>query len=378
MSETCLDVLGAEALERVQRPLAESWTLPPAAYIEPAVFAAEVRTTFARDWVCVGRTDQIPEPGDYLSVDLVDQPLVITRSDDGELHALSRVCLHRAMPLVEGAGNARRLVCPYHNWTYELDGRLRAAPMMDGVTDFEPAQCRLPELRLETWNGFIFVNRDEQAQSLAPQLSGLTALVEDYGFADMRVVHTIAYDSPWNWKILVENFMEAYHHIGTHRESLQPLYPARDSMVEDNGERPWACLRMPPRQAGESNTGHGTTESDLFAACVFPTFLIASTGDGGVWYQLEPTAHDAMQLRIHALANSAADEDSDPEALAGLEAMLRGVHEEDIVANHGPWRGLHGALTRQGRLSPYEKAIWQLNQLWVQRVMSAPLASSNR
>ena len=354
-----------EAMARVRQPLEKAWTLPPDAYTDPDCFAAEARTVFKRDWVCVARVDQLPNAGDYICADLVDQPIVITRDQDGALHALSRVCLHRAMPLAEGAGNTRRLVCPYHNWVYELDGQLRTAPMMDGAVGFDVTQCQLRRLRLETWQGFIFVNRDEKAAPLAPRLSGLEALVAGHGFATMRVVHTLEYDSPWNWKILVENFMEAYHHIGTHRDSLQPTYPARESFVEDNHDQPWAFLRMPARDG-----------SELFAACVFPTFLFAAFDGLAVWYQLEPGAHDAMRLRIHALTSPEVAATLDGPATEAVEAQLRTVHEEDIEANLGSWRGLQATLTRQGRLSPYEKAIWQLNQLWSQRISSAPLAVS--
>ena len=175
--------------DRVRRPLSGAWTLPPAAYTAADVFAAEVRRIFYRDWICVARTTQVPAPGDYLCAALaglaaialdppsrqegqpvhevvptvraprVDQPIVVSRDHSGELHALSRICVHRAMPVAEGSGNASRFVCPYHNWTYELDGRLRSAPMMEGADGFDPARCRLPRLGLEVWQGFVFVNR---------------------------------------------------------------------------------------------------------------------------------------------------------------------------------------------------------------------------
>jgi phenylpropionate dioxygenase-like ring-hydroxylating dioxygenase large terminal subunit len=286
---------------------------------------------------------------------------------------MSRICLHRGMPLVEGSGNSSRLTCPYHKWVYELDGSLRGAPMMEEVEDFDERNCRLPSLALEVWEGFIFVNLDADAPSLMPQLSGLEALVGNYHFGDLVVAETVHFDSPWNWKILVENFMEAYHHIGTHKETLEPIYPSRQSRVPDNDGQPWSFLWMPSVEAvpKEESVFPELTEaqrSGLFAAAILPSFLFAATAHNGVWYQLEPRAHDTMDLKIHVLLPQAvADSLSDKEKKE-IGELVSVIHLEDIAVNEGPWRGLHGALTRQGRLSAFEKGIWQLNQYWADRL----------
>ncbi|HEX7038279.1 MAG TPA: aromatic ring-hydroxylating dioxygenase subunit alpha [Pseudomonadales bacterium] len=373
-----MDLFPPEQIARLRAPLERSWTLPPAAYTEPAVFREEAARIFRREWLCVARVDQLPNPGDYRCVELLDQRIVLTRDRHGRIHALSRICLHRAMPLVEGCGNATRLVCPYHNWTYELDGRLRSAPMMDGVDGFEPGACRLPALRTEIWEGFVFVNLDPECRPLVPRLTGLQARIGNYRFADLAVAATTEFDSPWNWKILVENFMEAYHHIGPHRESLQRLYPARDSFVEDNKGAPWALLRMPGRhepgpQALRPLPGLTPEQQrELIAGCIFPTFLFAASGTLAVWYELLPAAHDRMTLRIHLLLPREIVPHLDDHARAALTESTRAIHLEDIPANTGPWRGLHAPLTTQGRLSRYEKAIWQLNQLWAERMLDPP------
>ncbi len=371
MSQYSTLPLERAAIERVKLPLQEAWTLPPAAYTDSRVFSAEQQAIFSKDWVCVGRSDQLTDVGDYVCVDLVDQPIVVARGRDEVLRAFSRVCLHRAMPVAEGSGNATRFVCPYHNWTYELDGQLRSAPLMDGVEGFDVKSCRLPELRLEVWQGFVLVNLNPNAEALAPQLSGLEAHIENYDFDQMVVVDIIEFDSPWNWKILVENFMEAYHHIGTHKNTFQPVYPARDSFIEENDGQPWMLLRMPGK-SDESGTVFpklsASQQSELIAMCAYPTLLFAAAANGAVWYQLEPSAHDRMHLRIHALAPKHIADNIDAASKQELMETLRVVHEEDIEANIGPWRGLQAGLTTQGRLSLYEKSIWQLNQLWLSRL----------
>lgn len=368
-----IELIDQTQLDRVTAPLTSAWTLPPQAYTDSAVFQAEVAHIFEKEWICVGRTDQVPEAGDYMSVDLVSQPVVVTRDRTGVLHALSRICVHRGMPVVEGAGNATRLTCPYHKWVYELDGNLRGAPMMDGVEKFDERDCRLPSLALEEWEGFIFVNLDSDAEPLTPRLSGLDQLVGNYHFGDLVIAETIQFDSPWNWKILVENFLEAYHHIGTHKETLEPVYPSRQSSVPDNEGQPWSFLWMPSVEdnPAEESLFPDLTESQrngLFAASIFPTFLFAATAHNGIWYQLEPRGHDAMDLKIHVLLPPAVAEALGEQEKKEIVDLVSVIHLEDIAVNEGPWRGLHGALTRQGRLSTFEKAIWQLNQYWASRL----------
>lgn len=368
-----IELIDQTQMDRVTAPLTRAWTLPPQAYTDSAVFQAEVTHIFEKEWICVGRTDQVPEAGDYLSVDLVSQPVVITRDRSGELRALSRICVHRGMPVVEGAGNATRLTCPYHKWVYELDGSLRGAPMMEGVEGFDERDCRLPSLALEVWEGFIFVNLDADAEPLTPRLSGLDQLVGNYHFGDLVIAETIQFDSPWNWKILVENFLEAYHHIGTHKDTLEPVYPSRQSSVPDNEGQPWSFLWMPGVEdnPAEESLFPDLTESQrngLFAASIFPTFLFAATSHNGIWYQLEPRGHDAMDLKIHVLLPSAVAVALGEKEKREIADLVSVIHLEDIAVNEGPWRGLHGSLTRQGRLSTFEKAIWQLNQYWAHRL----------
>ena len=366
-------VITREACSRFTAPLEQAWTLPPAAYREASIFAAEVEHIFNKEWVCVARTDQLPNPGDYTCVDLVKQPIVVARDMTGQLHAMSTICLHRAMPVVEGSGNGTRFRCPYHHWTYELNGSLRSAPMMEGVDGFNAADCSLPKLRLEEWHGFIFVNMYPDAAPLAEQLQGLEALTKDYEFENLAVVETIEFDSPWNWKILVENFMEAYHHIGPHKNTFEPIYPARDSIVEDNQGAPWSFLRMPgvPHSEGQISSFPNLPDErrdELFAAAVFPTFLFAASNESGAWYQLEPTAQNRMRLRIHALMHKDFIPHVDEDARQTIRSTLTTIHMEDITVNAGPWLGLQAPMTTQGRLSLYEKAIWQLNQYWAGRL----------
>ncbi|MGB7879796.1 MAG: aromatic ring-hydroxylating dioxygenase subunit alpha, partial [Ilumatobacteraceae bacterium] len=218
-------LLSADEHAKVTAPLETAWTLPPHAYADPAVYVRESETIFRRDWICVAHVDQLPDAPGHLAVQHHDHPIVITRGETGRIRALSNVCLHRAMPLADGAGTGRWMVCPYHQWSYDLDGGLHTAPMMEGAVDFDTAECRLPALAVEVWEGFVFVSLAQEPTPLAAQLEPLRRRIENYRLGDLTIAHTIEFDSPWNWKLLVENFMEAYHHIGPHRDTFQLTNP---------------------------------------------------------------------------------------------------------------------------------------------------------
>ena len=368
--------LTTDERDRAGAPLRRSWTLPPRAYTDLAAFERERDSIFRRDWVCVARSSQLPGPGDYVAADVLDQPVVVIRDGDGEVRALSNVCLHRSMPLVSGTGSARWIVCPYHLWSYDRDGSLHTAPMMDGVDAFEPSGCRLPAFAVEEWEGFVFVSLDPAPEPLASRLAGLSELVEQYGLGDLVVADTIEFDSPWNWKLLVENFMEAYHHVGPHRDTFQQTHAAAASFVVDNGGGPWSLLHMPGSEEPDERPGlpylpglDPERRADLLAVCVYPTLLFALSGTLAVWYEAVPHAHDRMTLRIHLLlgADVLADDELAPEIAEVVEGV-RWIHGEDIPVNEGPWRGLHAPTAAQGRLSRYEAAIWQFNQYWLARV----------
>src|SRR5579859_974142 len=138
-----LDDLAEEVLAGSGQDLPHAVTLPPAAYTSQAFFDLEMERIFRREWLPVGHVGQIPEVGDYFAIDLLNDPLVVVRGPD-RIRVLSRVCLHRWVPVVEGRGNARIFSCPFHKWGYALDGQLLGAPFMEGAVEFQPKTCRLP------------------------------------------------------------------------------------------------------------------------------------------------------------------------------------------------------------------------------------------
>jgi phenylpropionate dioxygenase-like ring-hydroxylating dioxygenase large terminal subunit len=365
-------------IDRIRAPLEQGWTLPPSAYTSPEVFCEETREIFYKEWICVAREEQIPEPGDYRAVQVVEQPLIVVRQTDGSIRAMSAICPHRGMPVVGSHGRAQHFYCPYHLWKFALDGALVSAPLMDGVDEL-PKDCRLPAVQVETWQGFIFANLDSDAPSLRERLSGLDEQVGAYDMGGMRIAGSVDYDCPWNWKLLIENFMEAYHHIGPHNVSLQGIYPAKQSYVSGSVAHGWSVLHMPGIEShGEDSLlpprpGLSETQANQsLASVIMPTFCWINTPAIAFWYELKPSGHDEMKLTIHALAPVEMLE-GDTDGVAGqmLLEVIRGIHEEDIPVNQGPWKGMHAPLTTQGRLSHLEESIWQINQWWAERMTAS-------
>lgn len=373
--------IAATDLAAARAPLEEAAPLPPGLYTSAAVYSAEVEHIFRREWICVGRADQVPERGNYLSLELFDEPLMLVRGDDYNVRVLSRVCRHRAAEVASGAGKTGAFRCPYHAWTYRLDGSLHAAPLMDGARRFDVARCGLREFRTAAWEGWVFVNLDGNAEPLEPQLAPLSTMLANYRMADMVATEPLEFDSPFNWKILVDNFMEAYHHIAIHRTTFEPNFPAAQSNVPDN-TGPYSVLQMPVRENADLSAvlpalpPHGPlTDSErarLVAAAVFPVHLFAPAGESLVWYHILPTSHEHFTLRIHVCVPRATlDNPACAADIAALRDFVSHIHHEDIGACEAVWRGIRAPSAVAGRLSPLERSLWQFNQWWLSHMDGA-------
>lgn len=369
MTDTLLDPALVAAC---RLPLAQASTLPPAAYTDAAVWEAERKEVLARNWIPLARADQVPGSGDYVCADLAGEPVMVVRGDDGAVRVLSRVCRHRAALVAEGQGCRKLFTCPYHAWSYDTKGALVRAPLMEGVKGFDPAHNGLREIRSEIWEGFIMATLDPEAAAFGPQVSGLADYFANFGLSDFCVARTIDYTHGWNWKVLAENFMEAYHHIATHSTTLEPGFHARDSIVPDV-DQPWSILHMPAADRETPQPGVPGLEDwqvrDLIAAIAFPGLMFAVQGPFMAWYQMVPQAADRLSLKIHLCFPSWTQGlEEFPHMLDAAEATTRAIHAEDIAANDLVWAGLAAPLSSPGRLSALEKSIWQMNQWWLEHM----------
>jgi choline monooxygenase len=207
---------------QIDSDISRAWTLPSHLYTEPAVFAAEKERIFARSWQVVGHRDQAAKPGDYFTIELMGEPLLIVRGTDGKLRGFYNVCRHRAGPPAEGCGSRKLFRCGYHGWTYDLDGSLISATEIQGVEGFRPEDFALVPVLVEEWFNLIFVNLDEDSRPLRESLGELPKQAEKFHFTGMKLFERRTYDMKCNWKTYVDNYLEGYHlpsvHPGLNRE----------------------------------------------------------------------------------------------------------------------------------------------------------------
>ncbi len=197
-----------------------SYTLPARYYTDAAVIEREKEAIFYRNWAFIGHQSQFTEPGDYVCDVVIDQPILVIRGKDGELRGFYNVCQHRAhLLLKEGAGNRKVITCPYHAWSYHADGRLRSARNCETVPGFDKAEFSLVPIRVETFAGFVFVNLDDDAPSLASQAPELAEDLARYvpRLDELVVTDVSEFAGPRaDWKVVVDNYLECYHCAPAH------------------------------------------------------------------------------------------------------------------------------------------------------------------
>jgi len=238
-------------------------TLPGRDYHAREVYALERDAVFASSWMCVGRAEQLPEPGDYLTAEVAGETPIVIRGEDGALRAFANTCRHRGTMLLEGSGSVRRVIkCPYHAWTYALDGSLAGSPNVHRDDGIDPDEMGLWPIRLAEWEGFVFLNLDGQA----PPLGEVVATQPDsplelarYAVGELRVGGRREYDVAANWKVVVENYHECLHCPTVHPELVKivPLY--RSGEVEEDG------------QLLGNSMGHGLTSFTASGLSTLPT-----------------------------------------------------------------------------------------------------------
>jgi choline monooxygenase len=206
--------------------VARSGTLPSDWYTSPELYALEQEHLFRHVWQHVGRTEQVAEPGQFFTCEVANEQIVVVRDREGTLRALSNVCLHRAGPVAMDCGRRKAFQCPYHGWTYELDGRVRGMQGMEDTEGFDVASMRLPEFRVDTWGPLVWVSIDPDVPSLDEWLAQITPRSVNYGLDELTYVGGRQWFIPCNWKMYVDNFMEGYHIPFIHPGLNQALNPA--------------------------------------------------------------------------------------------------------------------------------------------------------
>lgn len=281
-----------------------SKTLPRDAYCSIANFAAERERIFARDWICVGREEQIAEAGDYVLCDVASESLIVLRGRDAAVRAFYNVCRHRGTRLCgEPAGRfAGAIVCPYHAWTYGLDGSLVAARMMGDVAGFERDDYPLREVPVARWGGFVFVSLADHPEPFARSFDALAGRFDAWNLPGLRAARTIAYDVACNWKLIFQNYSECYHCPVIHPqlEALSDSQSGRNDLHDGPVLGGYSTLREGETSLTTSGTTArpplGTVAGDdltrIYYYSLFPSLLLSLHPDYAMVHYVRPLAVD--------------------------------------------------------------------------------------
>lgn len=303
--------------------------MAPEAYRSGEFYRAEIDWVFPASWVFVGHERWVPAPGDYLAETIGEEPVLVIRNTEGDLQAFSNVCPHRASLLVEGRGNCdRRLVCPYHGWTFGLDGRLLAIPRQRGfVSPVDVSEYGLRELRLDVWEGLVFVNVTGDAPPLLDYLEDVPDLLGGHDIASMHLGEFLDDPIAANWKLVMDNAVCDYHLDIVHRESIAALVDmeeltARAGTTTAITSVPWKESQLPP----EPHPGLAGAAAEGSLGCfVFPNLHVIGFPTKGatiMWWT--PTGPATTRARVLGLSH-----DADADVRSGKELLAR-VQREDF------------------------------------------------
>jgi phenylpropionate dioxygenase-like ring-hydroxylating dioxygenase large terminal subunit len=362
--------------------VATAETMPPAIYTSEEFLEFERRAVFAHEWLCVGVASRIPDVGDYFTTSVNGEPIIVTRAKDHSVRAFSSVCQHRGMQVADDAGNCTKFTCPYHLWSYDLTGRLLGAPAMERTAGFDKKDYPLPALRVELWQGFVFVHFDRDAAPLAPTLAAYEPFVEHYDLEHAVCPGTFTlHDLPWNWKVMFENFNDGYHANKLHH-TIQDFCPSELAAFPV----PWTeGSNVIFRTNGYTHIDGGfnattkallpifpdLTEEERWRstfALMPPTLCFGTAPDQAFFFIVRPKTADTIDLEIGYLLHESAPKHPMFEHLmamsdAGVQVFVR----QDQDATTKVQRGMHSRFAARGRYSWQEESHVQFNRWLVQR-----------
>jgi choline monooxygenase len=337
------------------RPLAEASTIPSAWYTDPRILELEQRTVFARTWQLVARLDQLRDPGCYVTAEVAGEPIVVVRGGDGVLRGFFNVCLHHAAAVMtEPQGCARNLRCPYHGWTYALDGRLKGTPMFNGVQNFELGRQHLKPVATAVWENWVFVRLDAEGPSLEQAFGAdLVAEIAQLGLSNLHWMERRHYRFECNWKVFVDNYLDGGYHVPHLHKGLDSVLDIKNYTIE-NGAR--HCLQSSPivRDGAEAATGAVRRGERALYYWIHPNLMIN-------WYEgvmdtnlVFPRGTDETEV-IFDFWFADVSEAARAHNRASIDVGQR-IQDEDTAICKSVQRGLRSRAYDTGRLSVRREA----------------------
>jgi choline monooxygenase len=336
-------------------PLERAWTIPSPWYFDPRVYELEQRTVFARTWQFAGRAEQVAEPGQYVTTEIAGEPVVVVRGNDGVLRAFFNVCRHHAAAVMnEPEGRAPSLRCPYHGWTYTLEGALRGTPDFQGVCDFERGASGLVPVECDAWENWVFVRVEPGGPGLAESLGAeLIEQVRPLGLTELHWVERRHYLFDCNWKVFVDNYLDGGYHVPYLHKGLDSVLDYSNYTIE-NGER--FCLQTSPvvSEGAERETGAVRRGRRARYYWIHPNFMVN-------WYEgvmdtnlVLPRGVDRTEVIFDFYFADVSDA-ARARNRASIEVGQR-IQDEDTAICKSVQRGLGSRAYRAGRLSVRREA----------------------
>jgi Rieske 2Fe-2S family protein len=366
-------------------------TLPSSWYTSAQVFALEKERIFCREWLCVARAEELAEPGAFRVLEVLGESILLVRNREGQLRAFYNVCRHRgsrlcreppaagAAAVLGGGLTGGRITCPYHRWTYDLDGRLIGAPYLTGEPGFDKALFSLYPVGLECWGGFVFVHlTPARAAPLAAQLGAIPERVARYPLSELRIGHTIRYEVAANWKVICENYNECYHCAGVHPElcAVVPAFRERGGANLD-----WA-RGIPHRPGAYTFTSSGTTSRRAFPGLnedeqvrhkgelVYPNLFLSLACDHAAVFVLQPRSATRTDIACHFLFEpfEIAKPGFDPRDATDFWDL---VNRQDWAICESVQQGISARVHERGYYAPMEDFNLDIRRYVLERIGDA-------
>lgn len=341
-------------------PLARAETIPSSWYTAPEFHAFERDALFLRSWIYACHESQLPDPGDYVTATVAENPVIVVRGRDGGLRAFYNVCRHRGGPLAtDECGNGRMLKCRYHGWTYELDGSLRGVPRFDHTELFDKKEYGLVPVKVAVWQGIVFVNLTGQGTAPDEITAGIAERIAPMRLDGLKFYRRVNYDVACNWKVYVDNYLEGYHIPLVHPELCRVL--DYGSYVTET--YPYYSLQYSPfRDAGEDNV-YGIGDGEAFYYFVYPNFMLNILPGRLQVNSVLPVAHDRCRVIFDYFYSDV----TTPEAVEKIEddlAFSDTVQGEDMEICEHVQRGLASRGYDVGRFSvDCEEGVYHFQSL---------------
>ncbi len=353
--------------------------MPGYMYTAPEIFAREKEEFFMRDWLCVGRGEELSEPGDYMTLRTMGEPVIVARDENRRLNAFANVCAHRGVEVATGEGNTKEFSCPYHGWLYNLNGKLVGAPYMKESEGFDLATCQLKTLSLEEWEGWIFVSFAEASRPFAEVIAPFEKAFAPIRQAELKVAYRFDIELDCNWKFICENLLDTYHVGVLHAGTIGAFYETFDNQNNYEPSGAFTAQYKTKTQAPDGIPLFGmipwlARHGDDFAMNGFlpPNMSLFVRCDNVNNYTTWPLAPDKCRVRCyHLIAPEFCDDPEYESKIQVYRDYQQAVLEEDRSMLLSMQRAMSSRAYLPGPMSKLESGIHHVINNHLNRIVGS-------